>query len=376
MPYPPRHIPAYALVLTLLCGLSYWSDAQQLTASIHDAPLGQDIATLDRQILSWVKEKRQLQSYIERTRTYLSQPHIDHCRALLELREYQRQYHWIEVQQSQAERERAIRTGSDVQAANHKARIAELTYYLINNDLAIDRLSCELWQERQIFFALYGQDDHNYKKQLYPLLRRYMAYRQKLLMQRIQWQQEQIALHYGTEELQYTLAFKTSLSQMGWWQCWQMFLQKHTSTTDTTFLTALDNWFTQTQAWASYYRLAQPLIDNARAHSPLDALPQGHQWLPPLSVEESHQAVIWLVRHFSYKEIGEPRRSVRQLNIDGHQLLRNYQDNLIRYAIDGHEVSPATFFYHVWSAFAKIWATTFTPREKESMWLAWAWLWR
>ncbi len=370
MIYPPRHIAALLLACFLLAFAKM--EAQQWTASIdNDAP-PRDLATLDRQILEWVKEKRSLQQYIQRTRQYLAGPHNDHCRALLELREYERQYHWIEVQVQQAQAERARLAGS---TATTRAREAELDFYLVNNRLELDRLSCELLQERQILFALYGEEPTTYRNHLLPLLQRYMAFRQKLLMQRIQWQQERTALATGTEELQHMLALKAALAEMSWWQAMEAWILRSEGQSDTRLLPLLEAWFADMEAWAGYYRLAAPMLEGRPVATPIDGYVQWQQWLPPLSEAEARQAIVMLVRHFDYEELGDAARALRRLRSQGHLLMLSRKPGVVRYGIDLKPATPDAFFAALWPAFAEAWQKS-EPAARTALWLAFAWLFR
>ncbi len=373
MIYPPRHIAALFLACFLLAFAKM--EAQQWTASLDNEAPERDLATLDRQILDWVKEKRSLQQYIQRTRQYLEVPHNDHCRALLELREYERQYHWIEVQVQQAQEERARLAGSGAPAQNNEAHRAELDFYLVNNQLELDRLSCELLQERQILFALYGEDPTTYRSHLLPLLQRYMAFRQKLLMQRIQWQQERTALATGTEELQHMLALKATLAEMSWWQAMEAWTHQADGQSDAQLPSLLEAWFADMEAWASYYRLAAPVLRGQPVATPIEGYAQWKQWLPPLSEAEARQAIVMLVRHFDYEELGDAERALRRLRSHGHQLMVSRKPGVVRYGIDLKPTTPDAFFAALWPAFAEAWQKS-EPAARTTLWLAFAWLFR
>lgn len=375
MIYPPRHLAALFCSL-LLCLACAPAAAQQWTASVQNDTPERDLGTLDRQIIEWVKEKRSLQQYIQRTRQYLDAPHSDHCRALLELREYERQYHWIEVQVQQAQEERARLVGTKAAARPRDARRAELDFYLVNNMLELDRLSCELLHERQILFALYGEDATAYRTRLTPLLQRYAAFRQKLLMQRIQWQQERTALASGTEELQHMLALKSALAEMSWWRCLEQWLQQPDEEATPALPAALlDAWFADMEAWASYYRLAAPLLEGLPAASPLDAFHEWQQWLPPLTEEQARQAIVLLVRHFDYSELGDATRTLRRWRSGDHLFMRSHKPGLVRYGIDLEPTTPDALLAAFWPAFAQAWQQT-EPAGRSTLWLAFAWLFR
>ncbi len=377
MLYPPRHIAVLGLAWACL-SLAPVPAQQQWTASLDAAGVARDLATIDRQILEWIKEKRSLQQYIERTRAYLANPHTDHCRALLELREYERQYHWIDVQVSQAEEERASLLGHTSPDAGFASLKAELDFYLVNNQLELDRLSCELLQERQILFALYGAEAATYQAHLMPLLQRYMAFRQKLLMQRIQWQQERTALATGTDELQRMLAFKSTLARMSWWRCWEAWLRHQTREGNPAahlLLPALNQWYAEMDAWFSYYQLAAPHLETLPVASPLDAFDHWQQWLPPLEEEQARQAIVQMVRHFGYEELGQLQRSLRRLHTPDHRLLISRKGPMLRYGIDLQRVPPHQFLAALWPAFQLAWQRA-EPAQRQALWLGFAWLFR